>query len=89
MKTPAFLKALLAGSVLLVGGLSHAQDWSELSARQQQQLQDFQGIWSELDQNRKRELINSASQISRMSPANRQRLVDSMRRSSEDSLTPR
>ena len=64
--------------VLLFAGGLHAQTWSELNARQQSQLSDFQSIWASLPDNRKSQLIRSAEQISRMSPANRRKLVDSM-----------
>lgn len=77
MKTKTiWLTAFVA--CLLANGLQ-AQSWSELTARQQRQLSDFQPFWSQLPDNRKTQLVRSAEQISRMSAANRRRLVDSMR----------
>lgn len=64
---------------LLFAGVAQAQSWSELNARQQRQLSDFQSIWAQLPDNRKGQLLRSAEQISRMSPANRRKLIESMR----------
>lgn len=64
-------------ALLLVSGLQ-AQSWSELNARQQAQLSDFQSIWARLPDNRKAQLVRSAEQITRMSLANRRKLVESM-----------
>lgn len=64
---------------LLFSAILQAQSWSELSERQQRQLSDFQSFWSQLPDSRKTQLVRSAEQISRMSPANRRRLVDSVR----------
>jgi hypothetical protein len=83
MKRASFYSSLLL-SGLLFAQAGFAQDWSDLSARQQRQLEDFRGIWSQLDGNRKRQLIGSAEQISRMTPANRRKLFNSMQRSTRD-----
>lgn len=66
------VSSLLASSAVL------AQAWSELSDQQQQQLSDFRVIWQDLDEDDRRQLIRSAEQINRMSPANRRKLVQSM-----------
>ena len=68
----------IALSTVLFANLALAQSWSELNASQQQQLSDFQAIWAQLPDPRRAQLLASAEQIARMSPANRKKLVDSM-----------
>jgi Protein of unknown function (DUF3106) len=76
MKRRILITLALAG--MLSAQLVFAQSWSDLNPRQQQQLSDFQSIWSQLPSSRRAQLMGSAGQIARMSPTNRRKLVESM-----------